>query len=61
MKPTPAPDVPGNTPWEKLDSAVRKVFTVSKDDLLKAEATKPRQRGKKRRSQKRPEHGHSQS
>lgn len=61
MKPIPAPEVPGNTPWEKLDNAVRKVFTVSKDDLLKAEVTKARQRGKTRRSKKRPEHGHPQS
>lgn len=38
MKPSlPAPDVPGNTPWEKLDNAVRKVFSVSKDALTKEE------------------------
>lgn len=28
MKPVPAPNVPGNTPWEKLDNPVRKIFTV---------------------------------
>jgi hypothetical protein len=23
MKPAPAPDVPGDTPWERLDNAIR--------------------------------------
>lgn len=40
----PAPEVPGNTPWERLDSAVRKIFSVSKDEI----ATPPRKRAKKR-------------
>jgi len=48
MKPLPAPDVPGKTPWEKLDNAVRTVFTVSKEALLKEEARRKRVRAKKR-------------
>jgi hypothetical protein len=39
MKPAPAPDVPGNTPWEKLDNAVRKIFTVPKS-AIKVDAPK---------------------
>jgi len=35
MKPLPAPNVPGKTESERFDNALRHVFTVSKDDLLK--------------------------
>lgn len=38
MKPVPAPNIPGSTESERFDNAVRKVLTVSKEDLLKAEA-----------------------
>ena len=37
MKPAPAPNVPGNTEFERFESAFRKVLTVSKEDLVKAE------------------------
>jgi len=52
MKPHPPPDVPGNTEAEKFDNAVRKMFSVSKEAFLEAEAeyqrTKPtKKRGKK--------------
>jgi hypothetical protein len=43
----PAPKVPGKTPWKKLDNAVRHIFTVSKEDVLKAEAKEKRARSKK--------------
>jgi hypothetical protein len=46
MKPLPAPDVPGNTPWERLDSAVRKVFSVPKSALLKDEKRRNRNRAR---------------
>jgi hypothetical protein len=48
MKPLPAPDVPGNTPWEKMDNAVRKVFSVSKEALVKEEKKRERVRARKR-------------
>ena len=35
MKPLPAPNVPGNTEAERFDNAVRKIFSVSKEELLK--------------------------
>src|ERR1035437_57419 len=38
MKPLPAPSVPGNTEAERFDNAVRKMFIVSKEDVLKEEA-----------------------
>jgi hypothetical protein len=38
MKPLPAPNVPGNTEAEKFDNAVRKIFSVSKEELIKREA-----------------------
>ncbi len=50
MKPEPAPHVPGATPWEKFDNALRRVLSVSKEELLKREAKWKRARPKKRRS-----------
>jgi len=49
MKPSPAPDIPGNTPWQRLDSAVRAIFSVPKDEFLKREAQLKKRRGKKKR------------
>jgi hypothetical protein len=49
MKPLPAPRVPGNTEAERMDYAVRKMFTVSKEAYLKEEARlkKVRERNKR--------------
>jgi len=52
MKPTPAPNVPGKTEFERFDNAFRKVLTVSKADLLKAEAKWKRDRERKKRAKK---------
>jgi hypothetical protein len=39
MRPLPAaPDVPGNTPAERLSNALNRVLKISKADLLKEEA-----------------------
>jgi hypothetical protein len=38
MKPLPAPPVPGNTEAERFDSAVRKTFAVSKEEMQRREA-----------------------
>ena len=38
MRPLPAPNVPGKTDFERFDSAVRQMLTVSKGELLKQEA-----------------------
>lgn len=38
MKPLPPPYVPGTTDAERMDNAVRKMFSVSKADVLKREA-----------------------
>lgn len=48
MKPAPAPNVPGETPAERMSNALRIVLTVSKKDLLKKEAKEKRTREKKR-------------
>ena len=52
MKPHAAPPVPGKTEAEKFDNAVRKMFSVSKEAFLEAEAeyqrTKPAKKGAKR-------------
>ena len=48
MNTPPAPEVPGNTDAERFDNAVRRMFTVSKEELLKREAKWNRARvGKK--------------
>ncbi len=56
MKPQPAPKVPGKTPWERLDSAIRTVFSVPKEAVLKEEARlkklKHKKRAKKRAKKK---------
>ena len=47
--------MPRNTEFERFDNAVRKMFTVSKKELLKEEARWNRNRakaGKSRRSRK---------
>ncbi|MGO9262604.1 MAG: hypothetical protein ACLQU1_40930 [Bryobacteraceae bacterium] len=49
MKPSPPPYVPGDTEAERFDNAVRKMFSVSKEDLLKEEAKLKRARVKKRK------------
>ena len=59
-----APAVPGNTPWERLDNAVRAVFRVPKDDVLKEEARLKRFRAKRRAAKKaatESQHGHAHS
>jgi hypothetical protein len=38
MKPQPAPTVPGDTDTQRFDNAVRKMFTVSKEDIRRHEA-----------------------
>jgi hypothetical protein len=52
MKPLPAPHVPGNTEAERFDNAIRKMFTVPKDALLREEAKQKRVRaaGRKKKS-----------
>lgn len=50
MKPLPAPNVPGNTEAERFDNAVRKMFSVPKEAILKAEAKWKQARAKKKRA-----------
>lgn len=54
MRPLPpAPDVPGNTPWERFDNAVGILLNVPKKTFLKDEAKLKRLREKKRAAKKR--------
>ena len=52
MKPAPAPSVPGETEAERMDNAVRKMFSVSKEDILKEEAKWNRDRARRKRIKK---------
>jgi hypothetical protein len=38
LKPLPAPNVPGDTEAQRFDNAVRKLFTVSKEEMQRREA-----------------------
>jgi hypothetical protein len=52
MKRLPAPNVPGNTDAERFDNAVRKMFTVSKEGVLREEAKWSRARARKKQAKK---------
>jgi hypothetical protein len=52
MKPLPAPEVPGNTNAERMDNAVRKMFTVSKREVLRREADWSSAHPKRKRANK---------
>lgn len=52
MKPLPAPNVPGNTEFERFDNAVRQVLSVSKEELLKRQERDNGTKGKKRPAKK---------
>jgi hypothetical protein len=56
MKPLPAPNVPGRTEAERFDNALRHVFTVSKDDLLRREAAEKKSRTRKKRMNEQKKH-----
>jgi hypothetical protein len=51
-KPLPALDVPGNTEAERMDNALRKFFSVSKEDFLREEAKRKKSRARKKRAKK---------
>ena len=47
MKTQPPPVVPGKTEAKRFDGAVRKMFTVSKEEMERREAEWQRTQGKK--------------
>ena len=52
MNPHPAPNVPGETEAARMDAAVRKMFSVSKEDFAKEEAKYQAGQAKKKRAKK---------
>jgi hypothetical protein len=52
MRPLPAPQVSGKTEFERFDNAMRRVLSVSKEELLKREAREKRKPEVKRRPKK---------
>jgi len=48
MKPLPIPQIPGNTPSERLSNALSMTLKVSKEELQKREAQLKREKQKKR-------------
>jgi hypothetical protein len=47
MNPLPPPSVPGKSESERFDNAVRKTFTVTKEEMQRREAEWQRNNGKK--------------
>ncbi|SPE34779.1 hypothetical protein SBA6_40064 [Candidatus Sulfopaludibacter sp. SbA6] len=54
MKPLGPPNIPGNTEAERFDNAVRQMFSVSKEDVLREEARQKAANRKKRAKAKKP-------
>jgi hypothetical protein len=54
MKPAPAPHVPGSTDAERMDNAVRKMFSVPKGAILKVEEQEKQEREKNRSAKRKP-------
>jgi hypothetical protein len=52
MKSQPAPDVPGNTPWQRLGNAVRGVLSVSKEAVREEEARQKKSNQRRKSSAK---------
>lgn len=52
MKPHPAPEVPGDTEWQRLDNAVRTMFKVPEAAILRERERMKPEREKKKRAKK---------
>ena len=52
MKPQPAPNVPGDTEFERFDNVVRHVLTISKEQIVKAEEKWKKAKAKERSDKK---------
>jgi hypothetical protein len=52
MKPLAAPNAHGDTEAERMDNAVRRMFSVSEDELAKREAKWKRGQARKKRAKK---------
>jgi hypothetical protein len=50
--PTPAIDVPGSTPFQRMDNLLRAVIVVPKAEIDRREKEWQNQHGKKRRKKK---------
>lgn len=57
MRPQPPPHVPGHTEAERMDAAVRKMFSVSKEDVLKEEAREKQSKHAKKRAKSKDHQG----
>lgn len=48
MKPAPAPNIPGDTEAERFNNALNRMFSVSKDELVKRETKWKRAQARKK-------------
>jgi hypothetical protein len=47
MKRTPAPEIPGETPWEKMSNGLKAILKVPKEAVTKQEAKEKRKKEKR--------------
>ena len=52
MKPHPAPEVPGETEWQRFDNAVRNIFKVPESAILRERERMKAEREKKKDAKK---------
>jgi hypothetical protein len=52
MKPHPAPEIPGDTEWQRFDNAVRQLFKVPEAAILRERERMKAEREKKKKAKK---------
>ncbi|HEV2988125.1 MAG TPA: hypothetical protein VG759_06775 [Candidatus Angelobacter sp.] len=53
MKRMPAPEIPGETPWERMSNGLKAILKVPKDAVVKQEAKEKRKKERRLKEQKR--------
>jgi hypothetical protein len=53
MKRMPAPEIPGETPWERMSNGLKAILKVPKDAVVKQEAKEKRKKEQRLKEQKR--------
>jgi len=52
MKRLPAPEIPGETPWERMSNGLKAILRVPKEEIVKQEAKEKRKKERRMKEQK---------